>query len=503
MAIRDRAARTVVSRGNLGPIGLSLAVLIGCATPLAVMAQSPQPAAAKPAGKPVAKPAAAPQPAGPQRSLQDALSAAYANNPTLQAARATLRSVDENVPAALAGWHPTISATGSAGPGYGTQFNTLTDAKTPENRAVAQSAITVTQPIYRGGRTTSATNKAENQVNTQRAKLIAQEEQTFSDTVNAYVSVISATQILELNTNNEQVLQRQLQATNDRFRVGELTRTDVAQAEAALAGAVASRQTAEGTLQTARATYQRLVGELPGRLAEPQPLKLPVKTLEEAKALASSNNPTVVAALFQNASDRDNFDLQYAALMPQASVQAQAAYGQYASQTRVKTIGATILAQLTIPIYQGGAEYAAIRQARQTAEASERALQDARNTAVQQVISAWETYQATKSTIESNRSQIRSNEIALEGTEREALVGSRTTLDVLNAEQALLQSRTSLVQNLATLVTNSYQVASAVGRLTARDLNLNVPYYDETAYYQAVRNRWIGTGDFATDQPGR
>ncbi len=441
----------------------------------------------------------------PLNTLQDALAAAYANNPSLQAARAQLRSVDENVPTALAGWRPQVILSGSAGTAFGTQISTTSgrEINSAQGRAVAVATGTVTQPLYRGGRTRAGTNRAENQVSSQRAKLIATEEQLFSDTVNAYVNVIQSTEILSLNVNNEQVLQRQLQATNDRFRVGEITRTDVAQAEAAFAGATATRETAEGNLQTARATYQRLVGDLPDQLVEPQPIKLPTRTLEEAKALAGANNPNVIAALFQNASDKDNFDLQYSALMPNVSLQGTGSYSQNSTQKGITTQGGQIVAALSVPIYQGGAEYSAIRAARQTEEQSRRLVDDARRTAVQQAISAWETYQAARSTIESTRSQIRSNQIALEGTQREAIVGSRTTLDVLNAEQLLLNSRTTLVQNLANLVTASYSVASAVGRLTARDLSLQVPYYDETAYYNAVRDRWIGTGDYATDQPGR
>ena len=232
-------------------------------------------------------------------------------------------------------------------------------------------------------------------------------------------------------------------------------------------------------------------------------MKLPTATLEEAKALASNNNPNVVAAQFQNAADKDNFDLQYTAMMPQVSLQATGSYNKDVTQARVTTKGGQFTANMSLPIYQGGAEYAAIRQARQTEQQSLRLIDDARRTAVQQLVSAWETYQASKSIIESTRTQIRSNQIALEGTQREAIVGSRTTLDVLNAEQALLTSRTTLVSNLGNLVSASYAIAAASGRLTARDLALPVPLYDETAYYNAVRDRWIGTGDYATSQPGR
>ena len=299
------------------------------------------------------------------------------------------------------------------------------------------------------------------------------------------------------------MLARQLQATNDRFRVGEITRTDVAQAEAALAQATAMRQAQEGTLQSARAQYQKDVGELPGRLVEPQPLRLPTKTLDEAKALAASNNPDVVAALFDDAAARDNFDVQYSKLMPNLALQGLLVRGKDVQQRFITQRSAEGLVTLSVPIYQGGIEYAAIRQARQQEQQARNKVDDARRTAVQLANSGWETYFAAKASIDSTRSQIRANEVALEGVEREAIVGSRTTLDVLNAEQALLQSRTSLVQALANFVNASYTVAGAVGRLTARDLGLAVPLYDDTAYYRAVRNRWIGTGDYATDQPGR
>ncbi len=443
--------------------------------------------------------------AAQSHTLQDALAAAYSNTPSLQAARAQLRATDENVPTALSGWRPTVTVSANFGTASGDQTSGSNGRyiTTQQGRAVAGASTTLTQPLYRGGRTTASTNRAENLVLTQRAKLIASEAQLFSSTVSAYVGVISAQETLALDVNNEQVLQRQLQATNDRFRVGEITRTDVAQAEAALAGATATRQTAEGALQTARATYQQYVGELPGNLVEPQPLKLPSKTLEEAKALTDANNPNIIAAAFQYAADKDNFDLQYSALMPNVNLQGTVSYSQNASQARVKTTGEQATVNLTMPIFQGGSEYSAIRAARQTAEQDQRLIDDARRTAVQAVTAAWEGYQAARSTIDSTRTQIRADEIALEGTQREAIVGSRTTLDVLNAEQVLLNARTTLISNLATLVTASYQVAAAVGRLTARDLNLQVPYYDETAYYKAVRDRWIGTGDFATNQPGR
>ncbi len=440
------------------------------------------------------------------RTLQDALAAAYSNNPTLQTSRAQLRATDEGVPQALAGWRPTVVVAGTVGYGLGTLTVNSANGNSSsvrENRPIYTATPTITQPLYRGGATRAGTNQADNRVFAQRGRLIASEQQVFNDTINAYVNVIQTQQLLQLNVNNEQVLARQLQATNDRFRVGEITRTDVAQADAALAGARATRQTTEGNLQTARSNYRRFVGELPDQLVEPQPLKLPVKNQDEAVQLASQNNPNVIAALFDAAASRDAIDLAFSQLMPQLSVQAQGGYTNGQQVVGQSTLGATVLLNASIPIYQGGAESSRVRQARQTEQQSRKIVDDVRRQSIQQATQSWETLVAARSTIESTRAAIRANQIALEGVQREAIVGSRTTLDVLNAEQALLNSRVTLVQNLASLVTASYSVAAAIGRLTARDLNLNVPYYDETAYYNAVRQRLFGTGDYAVGQPGR
>ena len=447
---------------------------------------------------------------GVPRTLNEALATTYTNQPALQAERARLRATDETVPTALAGWRPQVQIGGSLGYGDGVSRAYIATSGPGRNtvsrsqRDIATATAQVTQPLYTGGRTQANINRAKNQVMAERATLIAQEQTSFTQTVNAYVAVIQRTQELELNRNNETVLRKQLQATNDRFRVGEITRTDVAQAEAALAGARAQRETSEGTLQTARGTFQQIVGVLPpGDLIPPQPLALPVRTEADAIGLAASNNPQVVAALFTDAAARDAVDVAFAQLMPQVSLQGQTFQQQNSGGRSASANGYQVTAQLTVPIYQGGSEYAAVRQARQQRQLTDRQLADARRTAVQNTVQAWETLASAKAAAQSTRAQIRANEIALEGVEREAIVGSRTTLDVLNAQQQLLNSRTSLVQNLAQVVNASYAVAAAIGRLTARDMHLPVPLYDETAYYNAVRDKWVGLGDQATDQPGR
>ena len=432
------------------------------------------------------------------QTLQEALSQAYANNPTLQTARAQLRVVDENVPQALAGWRPSVTVAGNAGYVQGTTRarGIYSDA----DRATAGAQATLTQPIYSGGRTVAATQRAENQVLAQRARLLAAEQQVLSDTVAAYVAVIRDQETLRLNVNNVQVLQRQLDATNERFRVGEITRTDVAQAESRLAGARASRANAEGNLQTSRATFQRVVGLAPERLSAPQPLRAAVANGREAADLAMRNNPQVVAALFDEAAARDAVDVQMSALLPQVSLQAQAFRSDNSQQPHVRSTGEQITANLSVPIYQGGSEHSAVRQARQDAQRYRQIVDDQRRQSMQQATQAWETLQSARAQVESVRSQIRAAEIALDGVQREAVVGSRTTLDVLNAEQELLNARVSLVQALSNVVTASYNLAGAVGRLTARDLALPVAQYDMEAYYRTVRNRWFGTGDLYRDE---
>jgi outer membrane protein len=443
------------------------------------------------------------------QTLQEALALAYANNPSLQAARAQLRAVDENVPQALAGWRPTVQVTGSAG--QATSSGSAQGRSIPrQTREPVSTQASVTQPLYRGGRTVASTSRAENQVLAQRARLLATEQQVLLDTVNAYVAVIRDQEEVRLNTNNEQVLMRQLQATNERFRVGEITRTDVAQAESRLAGARASRADSEGRLQASRATFTRVVGQAPERLTPPQPLRQPVNSARDAGLLAAQNNPGVVAALFDEAAARDLIDVQFANLLPQVSLNGSVFRNDNQTTDDTRVNGSQVTANLTVPIFQGGAEHALVRQARQQAQQARQVVEDQRRTATQQATQAFETLQTARAQADANRAQIRAAEIALDGVQREAVVGSRTTLDVLNAEQELLNARVALVRALSNVITASHNLVAAVGRLTARDLNLQVQIYDMEAYYREVRNRWAGWGDYtpgaatsASTTPGR
>ncbi len=498
-------------------------------------AQTPPPAQRHfvPAGPGMARTIATDEPDSIPHTLAQTLGLAYETNPQLTGERAHLRSTDENVPTALAGWRPTIvigaptnfgfnvGKVETRGPcpgatpfppsgcntaGQGQQFTTIKNNIQPQN-----ATATVTQYLYRGGRTEAATHEAVNSVYAERARLIAEEEQVFSDTINAYVGVIEDRQLLKLDKANEQVLGDELRAINDRFKVGELTRTDVAQAEAALAQAIATRQTAEGTLETANATFVREVGvQPPADLADPQPLQLPVKTEREASEVSVRNNPNVLASKFNEAQLRDSVDVAFSALGPNLYMQGTGFYAKNPSialtenqATINREYGVTATLNLTWPLYQGGSEYAAIRQARQNFLQAVRQTEDAQRAAREQAVQAYETLTASRASIASSRVAVRSSEIALEGLEREALVGSATTQEVLIGQQNLLSAEITLVQNITSLVTASYGVASAIGRLTASDLGLQVPLYDETAYYKAVRDLLWGSGDRAVRQPGR
>ncbi|NHN89683.1 TolC family outer membrane protein [Acetobacter conturbans] len=454
------------------------------------------------------------QPSFIPHTLQEALSAAYLTNPTLQEERATLRATDENVPTALAGWRPTIK--GQFDPSYYKGENNYTGEFDPNSGKTTGAYLrkfstfgfdaqaTITQPIYTGGKTTAQTHQAVNKVMAERAKLISTEQQVFMDVVNAYVGVIEDEQLLQLNINNERVLEQQLKATNERFHVGEITRTDVAQAEAAYASAKATRQQSEGTLQTAQATYMQVVGMAPPpNLVPPQPLVLPVKSQTEAVAMSVKNNPDVVNALFTEASQKDSVAVAMAALMP--TVSATAAYMKMVNQElnnqRNEDKYATL--DVTVPIYQGGGEYAGVRQAKQQALSAGREVDVQRRKAAQAAASNWQRLMSYKAAIESNRAAINAGLVALDGVERQAIVGTSTTLEVLQQQSTLLQAQVALVQSLSNMVTASYNVASAIGRLTALDLHLNVPLYNEKAYYDAVKDRLWGLNDYALDQPGR
>jgi len=453
--------------------------------------------------------------ADPPATLDAALSEAYANNATLQEQRASLRAADEDVPTAISGWRPTVTISASLGHSSEvvkqptSQLNPFTDqiitsrSRVPENGNPETAQVTVTQPIYSGGKVIDQTRQAKNTVYAARAQLLATEQTVFLNVVNAYVTVITDTHVLALDQNNQTVLERQLQATRDQFNVGEITLTSVAQAQASLAQAVEQVAVAQGNLEIARENFRQLVGDYPATLLQPpQPLTLPVITEAAAAHSAVINNPNVIAAEFTDAANKDAVDVAYSALLPQITVQASGFTESQTSGVDTSTRGGEVLGQLTVPLYQGGAEYAAIRAARDREQQSFATIIDQQRSAYAQATQAWEGLVASQAAIVSTNSEIKANAIALDGTEREEIVGTRTTLDVLNAQQLLLNSQVQQVQNIATLVNNSYTVAASIGRLTATDLGLPVDQYNDLAYYRAVKYAGFGTGEAADRDAG-
>ncbi len=482
------------------------ALLAGVAFAGAVL--PPVPAlAGQPAGAPPAAPAAE---AGAPATLTQALVLAYNYNATLQAQRAALRQADEGVPTALAGWRPTVSLIGS----YGRTSENLTtqqlgqtgllrDTTSPQNYNQSTAQAQVTENVFNGGKTVAQTREAKNQVYAARAQLIASEGQVFLQVVQAYVAVVTDQQLLALQQNYEQVSAQQLKDTQTQFNVGEITMTSVAQAQASLAQAVEQVQIAQGNLKIARENFRQLVGVYPAEtLAPPQPLMLPVHSKTQTASAAMANNPNVIAADFTHAADQDAIDVAFSALMPQLQIQASAYHEVGQSYVGSQLKGGSVIGQLTIPLYQGGQEYAAIRQARAKAQQSFASIIDAQRAAYEQGSQAWETVISTRAAIVATNAAIKANAIALDGVEREQLVGTRTTFDVLQQQQILLNSQVQQVQNIGTLVNNSYTVAAAIGRLTARDLGLPVQEYDDLKYYDAVKNSLFGTGESADRDAG-
>jgi outer membrane protein len=438
------------------------------------------------------------------QTLTEAFAYAYDNNPQLLAQRAALRATDENVPQALANWRPTVTFTGTAGyDRAGEALHTAIPcgpAEVPTSGTCISNFVTKTidlkiaQPVYRGGRTEAQTRQAIDTVEAARAETLAVETTVFQAVALAYLDVVRDQTLVEVNRNNEAVLRKQLEATRDRFRVGEVTRTDVAQAESSLAQATATRISSEGTLEVSRAEYTRAVGHPPGRLMQPRERPVLPATRDEALSLSANANPNVIAASFTELAARDNGDFIRGQLLPQISIVGDLNRSIAPSVTLqgAREDTASVTAQLTVPLYEGGAVYSQTRAAQQTVGQRRSQVDDARRQAVQTATQNWETLQAARAAIASFGTAVRAAQIALEGTQQEALVGSRTVLDVLIAEQQLFTTQSQLVTAQHDSALAEFNLAAATGRLIAPELKLPVQLYDMERHYKAVKDKLIG-----------
>lgn len=428
------------------------------------------------------------------QTLPEALAQTYSTNPTLEAARAELRGVDEQVPQALSGWRPTLGLTGEVGKTWSGSEDDLAGRRT-EVREPKSVSLNAVQPLYRGGRTVAAVERAENLVLAQRALLTATEQQVLFNAIQAYLNVLRDEAVLQLTQNNEAVLKRQLEAARDRFEVGEITRTDVAQAESRLAVAVAQVIAARSSLSTSRATYRSVIGDMPTELARPT---VPVAMLpqnQEDAVRQSDENPRVTAAHYLVRAAEEGVDINFGELLPSVTLEGSLRAGEDLGRRDTYSDEAMIAARITVPLYEAGATTSRLRESKQQVVQARREVEQRRREAAQETIAAWESLEAARAQIISLQEAVSAATVALEGVRQEADVGARTILDVLDAEQELLDTQVSLIGAHREEILAAYQLLAAIGRLTAVDLSLPVALYDETAHYRKVRDKIWGLGD--------
>lgn len=421
------------------------------------------------------------------QTLNEALAAAYGTNPTLRAQRAQLRATDEGLPEARAGYRPIVTAEGQAGVG------TIDFGAGSEDLQPLAYGLFASQPLYRGGRTSASTSRASNLVLAERAQLASVEQQILLEAATVYIDVMRDLRVLELNIRNEQVLARELNATEDRFRVGELTLTDVAQARARLAGATAGRIAGEASLQASRANYLRVIGRPAESPQLPPALEGLPLTIEETVKFSDDNNPDIRRARFLQQAAGDDVRFTRGEMLPTLSLNGQVEHREDFSSAGSESDSAQLMAQLSIPLYQGGAPSARVRAAKQVAGQRRIQLDETRRAVRALATSSWEILLAARAGELQFEAQVEANKTALEGTREQARVGSRILLDVLNAEQELLDAQVNLVVARRASFVAGLQVLASIGRLTARDLSLDVEYYDESAYYRDVKGKLGGT----------
>ncbi len=425
------------------------------------------------------------------QTLNEALAAAYLGNPTLERDRANLRARDESVPQALSGWRPSVDTFGEIGRSH-IQGN---DAGAPgDNRNLTSKRLgaEITQPLFRGGRTLARTRSAENTVRSGREQLLSSEQRVLFDASESYLDVYRDQAVLELQIQNEQRLARQLEAARDRFEVGEVTRTDVFQAEARLADATADRVAAEGDLDSSRARYRNVVGEMPGNLERPQvPADIPAD-LEETIDAALERDPDLLSAEYAQKAALDDIDDTRGELLPEINLIGRATQNREVARDngRVETLEAIV--RMDMPLYQSGAVYSRLRQDKQIAAAARRDIDRFRRNAIQRATQAWTDFETAQAQIRSFTKSVEANTVALEGVQQEALVGARTVLDVLDAENELLNSQVGLVRSRRDEGVAVFELLLASGELTARRLELPVDYYDPEQHYREVRGKWFG-----------
>jgi len=436
-------------------------------------------------------------------TMESALARAYQGNPQLNAQRAIVRQNDEGVSQALSGYRPTLSATASVAEQYTNTTGVIPPIPPALPNGVSYTVkgfttprsvgLTGGQTLFNGGQTANKVRKAESQVTAARETLRMMEESVLLSAAAAYMDVSRDTANLEVQQNNIRVLQRTLKDTQNRFNAGQVTPTDVAQAEAQLAAGEATLHGAESTLMTTRANYRRMIGADPANLSPASPVdRLAPNTLNAAIAVGTAENPSVTAALYGVDVAQLQVKIAEGALWPTLALQGSVQQQTYSNILTPNLFLGTVMLNLSVPIYQGGAEYSAIRLDKETVGQQRLNVDQVRDQTQANVVQAWGQLQAAKAQVEAAVRQNDASERALEGVRNEAQAGQRTTLDVLNAEQALVNARVSLIVAQHDRVVASYSLLSAVGRLSAQELRLPVAIYDPMVHYQQIRDAWFG-----------
>ena len=430
-------------------------------------------------------------------TLQSALSAAYLSNPNLNAQRAATRVADENIPKATAGYRPTVSLSAQGGAQNATsnyKSNGIAVA-TDTNTLPRSVGMSVSETLWNGNRTPNSVSQAEIQVLAQRETLRNTEQNVFQDGVTYYMNVLRDTAIYNLQKNNVEVLREQLRQTQDRFKVGEVTRTDVAQAEAGLAKGQSDALVAESNLKTSMANYRMVVGKEPVKLEPVQPATsgLP-SSLDDAIHISQSEHPAILASTYGVDSASLSVKIAEGSLYPTVGVvgQVQKAYDSVSNITGSRSWVASVVGQISVPLYDGGTTTSTIRQAKETVGQQQLQTSAQREQVRAAVVSSWGILSNSKAIVEASQAQVNAAELALNGVREEAKVGQRTTLDVLNAQQTLLNARVSLVTAQRDRVVASYSLLSAIGRLSPAYLKLQVARYDPKVHFDQVKDKWYG-----------
>jgi outer membrane protein len=445
-------------------------------------------------------------------TLEQALSDAYLVNPVLNAERARLRATDEQVALAKSGLRPFVSGSADtnyvnqnserAGTRMGGAASQLGAAQIGAGLAGLSSdgvthphgySVQLTQPLFEGFQNLNAVRQAKSTVQAARETLRSVEQTVLLDASTAYVNVVRDTAIVRLRENDVTVLTEQLKATKDRFDVGEVTRTDVAQAEARRSEALSTLSAAQANLKTSRAAYEQIIGHPPGNLVTPTSIRhLLPGTLDESMTLGDGENPLILAAVYQEEASLYAVQQIMGELLPTVTLEAQYAkrFDQSKSLQELETT--TVTGRVNVPFYQGGGVSARVRQAKETNNQLKKEVEDARLRVHADVIANWGILQSSGPAIASAEAAVAANKIALTGVREEEKVGQRTTLDVLNSQRELLNSQIGLVTALRDRIVAEYSLYSAIGRMDAQTLGLPVPYYDPIEHYDIVKNKWFG-----------